>query len=142
MKKLCLALMLGASVALSGCGTTLVKADIVCDASDVIKTISSEEDAVCNKMYAGKIMQVAGKLISKGTAPDDSMVITLGTLRGNHHDWFVKAYIKDSDDKNKLKKMSANSPITVQGCVDKAGLTIPKNNDRVIELLQARIVEK
>lgn len=142
MKKICLALMLGASVALYGCGTPLVKADIVCTASDIIKTISGEEDAVCNKMYAGKIMQVSGKLVSKGTAPDDSMVITLATLRGNRHDWSVKAYINDTSDKNKLKKMPSDSPITVQGCVDKSGLTIPRNEDRVIELLQARIVEK
>lgn len=129
---------------LTGCGTklTFVKPDIVCTVEKILEDLSTLEDEDCNKIYAGKVLCVTGKILHKGTDPDGGVVVTMGFLQGRLHSWVVRAYVKDDLDKEKIRKMQMELPITLQGAVSQKGLTIPRNEDRTIELLDAKIVEE
>lgn len=144
MKKILSVLLMISMCGLVGCGKEMVavKPDIVCNVSKIMDDISTLEDEDCNKIYGGKVICADGEIVNKGTDADDATVVTMSFLRGKQHNWAIRAYVKDEHDKDKLKKMNKGDAVTIQGRVAQSGLTIPRNGDRVVELLDARIVAK
>lgn len=147
MKKFLIIILTICVCCLSGCGEKkkfipMVSPDIDCAVEEIIENISTLEDEDCNKLYAGKIIRARGTIINKGTDGDGATVVTLGYRKGNQHSWAVRVYIHDEKDREILKKMERGQGITLQGTVAKSGLTIPRNEDRVVELLEGRFVQK